>query len=298
MFGRVVRPLSQAVDALTALTEGRLNTTIPVPHGNDEVAALLRATQRFQVTAQAHQRLEAGQETLRQKAEAGRVQAVREVGQLIERESTQAVGSIVQLADRLQGLSAEAGKGTRAIGGAATEATAAAGQSLRDSDTATAGAHELAASIAEIARQMALAATTTRAVVDHTAATRRSFEALSGSVAEIEEVSRLIAEIAGRTNLLALNATIEAARAGEAGKGFAVVAAEVKQLARQTAQSTERIAGRVGAISSATHAAQQTLVAIVGAVGELDGIATQVAAAVEQQSAATASIAGAVDGAL
>jgi len=58
---------------------------------------------------------------------------------------------------------------------------------------------------------------------------------------QIEEVMTFIRIIADQTNLLALNATIEAARAGEAGKGFAVVANEVKQLAKQTGEATDRI---------------------------------------------------------
>lgn len=64
---------------------------------------------------------------------------------------------------------------------------------------------------------------------------------LTENIDKVNEITSVINEIAGKTNLLALNATIEAARAGEAGKGFAVVADEVRKLAEQTKDSSEDI---------------------------------------------------------
>lgn len=64
----------------------------------------------------------------------------------------------------------------------------------------------------------------------------------------IRSVTSIITAIAEQTNLLALNAAIEAARAGEHGKGFAVVAEEVRNLAEQSKQSTEKIGRMVDTI--------------------------------------------------
>ena len=114
---------------------------------------------------------------------------------------------------------------------------------------------------------------------------------LAKAASRIGDVVELINTIAGQTNLLALNATIEAARAGEAGRGFAVVASEVKALAEQTAKATGQIGQQISGIQSATHDSVTAIREISGTIEKLSEIFSTIAAAVEEQGAATQEIA-------
>jgi methyl-accepting chemotaxis protein len=121
-------------------------------------------------------------------------------------------------------------------------------------------------------------------------ATGATVDGLSQAAQKIGDVVRLITEIASQTNLLALNATIEAARAGESGKGFAVVASEVKSLATQTAKATEEIARQIDAVQSATGEAVTAIHGIEKSIDQVNEISASIAAAMEEQGAATREI--------
>jgi len=58
---------------------------------------------------------------------------------------------------------------------------------------------------------------------------------------QIGGITLTVKDLADQSNMLALNAAIEAARSGEHGKGFGVVAREIRHLADQSIDSTERV---------------------------------------------------------
>ncbi|MCI1674677.1 MAG: methyl-accepting chemotaxis protein [Ancrocorticia sp.] len=150
-----------------------------------------------------------------------------------------------------------------------------------------AGAEQMGASIREIAKSASEAAKVAGNAAGKAAEANDQVARLGESSQEIGEVIKVITSIAEQTNLLALNATIEAARAGEAGKGFAVVAGEVKDLAQETAKSSEDIARRVAAIQSDTQQAVTVIGEISSIVEEINSHQMAIASAVEEQTATT-----------
>ncbi len=153
-----------------------------------------------------------------------------------------------------------------------------------------AATEQLSCSVHEIARQVAESNRIASEAVGQAQKTDGRITALSQAAAKIGDVVKLITAIAEQTNLLALNATIEAARAGESGKGFAVVAQEVKALAAQTSKATEEIRDQIASMQEATDDSVSAIKEIGTTIGRISEISSTIAAAVEEQGAATKEI--------
>lgn len=167
----------------------------------------------------------------------------------------------------------------------------AADQASSNVQTVAAASEELTASINEISQQITGAASTASEAASVSSAAAARVTELKEAAEQIVNVTSLIADIAAQTNLLALNATIEAARAGEAGKGFAVVASEVKNLANQTAKATGEIEQYVANIQAASENTVNGITEVSRKVSAISQANSAVAAAVEEQTAATNEIA-------
>ena len=146
---------------------------------------------------------------------------------------------------------------------------------------------EMSASIKEITRTTNETSQMAGDTLKKSQDTNQIINQLGVSSNDIGNVVKVISAIAQQTNLLALNATIEAARAGESGRGFAVVANEVKELAKQTAKATGDITKKIETIQADTKNAVQAIGAISNSIEKVNGHASNIAAAVEEQAATT-----------
>ncbi|QCI66499.1 methyl-accepting chemotaxis protein [Phreatobacter stygius] len=197
------------------------------------------------------------------------------------------ISSSTDVADAARNLSATAKETAERVQAVAFAAENASG----NVQTVAVGAEELSASIGAINSQVTRSADVARTAAEEAARTNDNILALTAAAGQIGDVVALIRAIAEQTNLLALNATIEAARAGESGRGFAVVASEVKQLAAQTAKATNEIGDKITEIQSATTVTVASISRIVATISTIREVTSSIAAAVEQQGAATAEIA-------
>jgi methyl-accepting chemotaxis protein len=115
---------------------------------------------------------------------------------------------------------------------------------------------------------------------------------INTSSRRIVDIISVIDGIAFQTNILALNAAVEAARAGEQGRGFAVVAAEVRSLAKRSADAAQEIkkligdsVSKVDAGSALVQQAGKTMDDIVSSVRHVTDIMGEISAASADQTA-------------
>lgn len=146
-----------------------------------------------------------------------------------------------------------------------------------------AASEEMSTAINEVSQRTVMTSGAAKDAANEVTSTGDQIRTLVSLVEKIGKITTTIQVIADHTKLLALNATIESARAGAAGKGFAVVASEVKALSEQTGRATEDIRAQIERIQDETRGASQSIEKIVSAVNNITSLATEVAAAVEQQ---------------
>ena len=286
----VARPITALADSMRRLAAGDTEAAIPGATRRDELGQAAAALAILRDTMRHARALEAERETARAEADATRNAALQSMAGTIEREASGTIGRVRDLTRS----TAEAARVMASVSDHAhthaQRASESCTRALGTAETVAGATEELGAAINEITRQVTGASVITGSAVAAGEETRRSIEQLTARAQAIGAITRMIADIAERTNLLALNATIEAARAGEAGRGFSVVANEVKALAVQTARSTEEIVTQLDSLRTAAGGAAESGMRIVATIGEIEAMSHSIAAAVEQQGAATSSI--------
>ena len=287
----VIRPMTAMTDVMARLAGGTLDIEIPSLHRQDEVGAMARAVQVFRENALRVEAMEADQAGLQLKADQDRRAAMADVATSFEQAVGRIIDTVSQASSEIERASADLTATARTSHELSTAAASASERSSSNVQSAATASEQMASSVEEISRQVQESESVTQGAVRQAEQTNARIAELSQSAGRIGEVVKMIAAVAEQTNLLALNATIEAARAGEAGRGFAVVASEVKALAAQTAKATEEIGAQITQMQSATEHSVAAIKGISATIGQISGIATAIATAVERQGASTQEIA-------
>ncbi len=271
----ITRPIAASADLARHLAEGDLTRHLDLDAG-DEVGQL-----------------------------AASLNAVTDNLQLVIGDVADGVHSLAASSDELLGIAAQMSEGSESTSSKTTTVAAATeemstsmtavaeamNQAAQSIDNVAAATEEMTATIGEIASHSDRARNITGDAVNEATRASARVNELGDAARDIGKIIDAISDISAQTNLLALNATIEAARAGEAGRGFTVVAGEIKDLARQTDAAAEEIKERIAGIQSATSTGVAEIEGITQTVRDVNELVAGIAAAIEEQSATTRTMA-------
>ena len=248
----VVRPLNHTLDVINAVSRGDLRKGVKVA-AMDEMGRLARGVNKM-------------------------IESIRHL-----------VGDMKHRSQELEEAGSELQEASNQAAASASETSAQADEIAQVSaanedriNSVAAANEEVTATVKEVAQSSMLSMNMVTEVSQKIDEASQTITELHGYFKQIEEVMTFIRTIADQTNLLALNATIEAARAGEAGKGFAVVANEVKQLAKQTSEATDRIVDTIQGLREMVNASVDSVKDVHEMIDPVREIARDVSVAMEE----------------
>jgi len=265
LFSRTItRPLGRAVVVARRVAAGDLGQQIDSA-GRDETAQLLAALNDMQAAL------------------------------------AQVVGSVRNNADGVATASAQIAQGNSDLSSRTEQQASALQQTAASMEQLGATVRQNADSASQ-ANQLAHSASAVAArggeVVGQVVSTMRG---IHDSSRQIADIIGTIDGIAFQTNILALNAAVEAARAGEQGRGFAVVAAEVRSLARRSADAAKEIKRLIGTsverVAQGTALVDQagsTMGEVVSSIRRVTDIVGEISAASREQSTGVSQVGEAV----
>ena len=287
----IARPMRALTAAMEKLAGGDFSVVLPGLGRKDEVGEVAGAVEKFKVVSEQKARAEADAKMRQdQIAAEHRKSEMRRLADSFEGAVGEIVGTVSSASTELEASATTLTSTAERTQQLTTVVAAASEEASTNVQSVASATEELSSSITEISRQVQESARVASEAVGQARTTTERVSELSKAATRIGDVVELINTIAGQTNLLALNATIEAARAGEAGRGFAVVASEVKALAEQTAKATGEIGQQISGIQTATQESVGAIRDISDTIEKLSEISSTIAAAVEEQGAATQEI--------
>jgi methyl-accepting chemotaxis protein len=286
----IAKPIRRIAEVLLQLANGNKQVDIPYVGRGDEVGDAANAANTFKDNLIRIEKMEAAQRETEARAAEQRRADMHRLADEFQAAVGEIVNTVSSASTELEAAATSLTKTAETTQQLSTTVAAASEEASTNVHSVASATEELSSSVHEIARRVQESSEIAGEAVRQAEKTDARISELSAAAGRIGDVVNLITAVAQQTNLLALNATIEAARAGEAGKGFAVVAQEVKALAAQTAKATEEISTQIASMQTATQESVTAIKDICGTINRISEIAGAIAAAVEEQGAATQEI--------